>query len=227
MQAEALMYTLTNKSDTVFYNELIDKYPNTAIYLIIEQRSWYLDPSKLSLTICQAGPLVNKGHQDLYTIILKRKYFSTIAELLSTIINSMLTQVHELQNIFMSYIEPTLSTDVSQKSMEDICSAIRKMHPTFIPNSYNNKKTEISQFIASLVDNTLLINTAFNYISSQLNTICQSEINLPTIYRINNAYLSLTMNIKTFLSTYVSKLNPGSLFTLPHQLPILFTAATT
>jgi len=225
--ANTLGYTLTDKTPAIYYNELLQNYNNQALYLIVNNRQWTFDPTQLTSTICTAGPTGTKGQQDIFTVVTKRKYFTTIAKLLQTIVESMQSSVTLLQNIFLTYIESNIPTEASNKSIGDICAAIKRMTPIPMPTTLNSRRTTMSTFLDEILPNSLLINNAFTAITTKVNQLCLQEENKPAALKIYNGMLAFTLNVKTYLSSYVAKLNPNSLFTLPHQLPILLSSQTT
>ena len=220
-------YTLTDKTPTIYYQELLQNHSNTALYLTIENRNWSLDPALHSSTICSAGASGSEGQQDAFTITIKRKFFRTTANLLTTIVQTMQESVTGLQALFLLHIETNSPITSSSKPAASLCQAIKKMQMVHMPTSLNKKKTALSTFIEEIMPNSLIINTALTILENKANELCADNKNQPLINKMYNGYVTMTMNLKTYLTSYVQKVNPNSVFSLPSQLPFLLTAQVT
>jgi len=225
--ATSLGYTLTDKPAATFYQELLQNYTNSALYLIVEGRNWSLDPAQHASTICSAGTAGDKSQQDAFTVTLKRKFFRTTAGLLTTIVQSMQDTVSGLQSLFLLHIDTNTPQASSAKPKADLCQAIRKMQFIPIPSSGTARKSPPSAFLQAIMPNAEVTNAALTLLSAKASELCADEKNHPLVSRMYNGYVTMILNIKTYLASYIRKMDPMHTFNLPAQLPLLLNAKIT
>jgi hypothetical protein len=215
--------TFTSKAAPLLYEELLKKYPNTAVYINIHNDKIILDPSFHAATYCLQGENGQAAHSDILTIVLKRKFYSHIVSTVSAIIEALQSQVHNLQKIFLYHMEEVQPLFTGKKPFSDICMSATKLLLTEAPTVHNSANQPFNEFYNTALENSQLINTAFGQLKSKLVNLCSTQDNYPLVKQIYNSLLTMNINLRSYLKSYALKISPGQEYALPQQLPLLFS----
>jgi hypothetical protein len=101
------------------------------------------------------------------------------------------------------------------------------MLPSLTSSLMSSTSPPKSEFLTNLLDNTQKINDALSYLDSKLINLCGKQSNDYLIRQIFHAFLTFTLNVKSYLASYVGKVSPTTQFSLPNNPPILFPPTLT
>jgi hypothetical protein len=225
--AEVVGFNLTPKTLTNYYTELLQNYTGRTLYVIINSHGITLDPSAKVNTICQPSHTDGHAIKDKLTVTMKTKYFSHLITLMSSVLDSLETQVHALQRLYILSIQSNNIQYYVTKPLSDICAALRKMSPSLATVNTVPGLGAASSFLSNLLDNSQLTTSAFTLLDQKISSLCPKQANDILIRKLYNAYLVFTLNVKTYLTTVVKKISPSTVVSLPSNIPLLLPASLT
>jgi hypothetical protein len=187
----------SNTTTTDYHNWLLDNYPETTLFLVLDGNNANLEVNPIAQSICVV-PMENTTQTpDMFTTVVQNKFWDHIALSYSQTLDLLYRDAISLQHMYALSIDSKLSGEGMQKNTSDICRAIKLMMSKFTPPSTSKKETEFQDFLNKYNGNTWLATKAFDKLAQVTTQLCKDNDNKILLISISQALTIMNSNIQT------------------------------
>jgi hypothetical protein len=226
--AESQSLYFANKSISQIQTEIIKKYPNQILYIVLNSTHVILDPLPRTIAYCKISNISGQSNKpDELTSVIKSKFYHHLVTIDSNILEALSRKHLALQRSYFLLLDSQIPGPGPVKPFDDLCAAAKKLLPGKAALTLATPMDEFQAFLEPTISNSVLSTKAFSELESLLNTLCTKDKNKPVVMQILHGLQAMNLNIQSHFVSFAKHKQSSHNMVLPLPFPLLFSTQST
>jgi hypothetical protein len=218
----------SDKSTFQIQTDLIKKYPNQILYIVLNSTHVTLDPLPRTIAYCKISNIPGQSNKpDELTSVIKTKFYHHLVSIDSNILEALSRKHLALQRSYFLLLDSQLPGPGPAKPFNDLCTAAKKLLPGKAALTLATPMNDFQAFLEPTLPNSVLGTQAFSELDSLLNTLCAKDKNKPIVLQILHGLQAMNLNIQAHFVSFAKHKQSSHKMVLPSPFPLLFSPQST
>jgi hypothetical protein len=226
--AESQSLFFANKTTAQIQTELIKKYPNQILYIVLNSTHVTLDPLPRTIAYCKISNIPGQSNKpDELTSVIKTKFYHHLVSIDSNILEALSRKHLALQRSYFLLLDSQIPGPGPVKPFDDLCTAAKKLLPRKAAITLATPMDEFQAFLEPTLPNSILGTQAFTELETLLITLCSKDKNRPIVMQILHGLQAMNLNIQAHFVSFAKHKQSSHKMVLPSPIPLLFSPQST
>jgi hypothetical protein len=226
--AESQSLFFSNKTVAQTQTDLIKRYPNQMLYIVLNSTHVTLDPLPRTIAYCKISNIPGQSNKpDELTSVIKTKFYHHLVSIDSNILEALSRKHLALQRSYFLLLDSQLPGPGPVKPFDDLCAAAKKLLPRKAAITLATPMDDFQAFLEPTLPNSVLGTQAFAELETLLITLCSKDKNRPIIMQILHGLQAMNLNIQAHFVSFAKHKQSSHKMALPSPFPLLFSSQST